>query len=258
MGVLNVTPDSFSDGGDYSDRDRALAHALAMVAEGADIIDIGGESTRPGAAEVGTEEELRRTIPVVEALAARSPALISIDTSKPEVARAALAAGAHIVNDVTGLRDPAMRQAVADFQAGACVMHMRGTPRTMQDAPRYTDVVAEVRAYFEAQLAACAESGIALEQIALDPGIGFGKTLDHNLALLRHLPDLRAGGRPLLLGISRKSFIGKLLGDERLASREWPTAALSAWLRLRGAEIHRVHDARRNAEAVRMAEATLP
>jgi dihydropteroate synthase len=255
MGILNVTPDSFSDGGRHHRPRAALARARAMIAEGAGIIDIGGESTRPGAAPVAADDEAARVLPVIEALRAEWDGPISIDTMKAEVARAALEAGADIVNDVTGLRDPAMVALAAETACGVVVMHMRGEPRTMQTDPRYDDVVAEVRAFFDSRLAALTAAGIDSEAIVFDPGIGFGKTLEHNLALLRGLGALQFGDRPLLIGLSRKSFIGRLLDSPDPAARDWPTVALTAWTRESGARIHRVHDVRPNADALRMVEA---
>ncbi|MCB1229869.1 MAG: dihydropteroate synthase [Verrucomicrobiae bacterium] len=259
VGILNVTPDSFSDGGEFVNVDAALAHALAMLDEGAAIIDVGGESTRPGAAEVSETEEIERVDPVIRAIAEKKPdALISIDTSKAAVGRAAVAAGAGIINDVTGLRgDPEMFQAVAETRAGVVIMHMQGTPRTMQKAPHYGDVVAEVRAFFEAQFETAIAAGIAPEAIVFDPGIGFGKTLEHNLTLIRNLDRLTVAKRPLLLGVSRKSFIGKLVHSDDLADRAWPTVALTSFARELGVPLHRVHDVKPNLEALRMTEAIL-
>jgi len=258
MGILNVTPDSFSDGGRHAGVAAALEHARRMIAEGAAIIDIGGESTRPGAAAVPAAEEITRTLPVVAALRAEWSGLISIDTMKAEVAAAALAAGADIVNDVSGLTvDPAMAGVCAASGCGVVVMHMQGDPRTMQLAPRYDDVVAVVRAFFEERLAVLGAAGIDPEALCFDPGIGFGKTLEHNLALLRALPALAPGGRPLLLGVSRKSFIGKVLDSVDLADRAWPTVALTARARDAGVMLHRVHDVKPNLEALRMTEAIL-
>lgn len=258
MGILNVTPDSFSDGGCHVGVEAALRHARRMVAEGVDIIDVGGESTRPGAAEVGLEEEIARTRPVVAALRAEWDGLISIDTMKSAVAAAALEAGADIVNDVSGLRgDPAMAGLCAASGCGVVAMHMQGDPRTMQVAPAYDDVVGEVRAFFEQRLAALVAAGIDPEALCFDPGIGFGKTVAHNLALLRGLDGLAVGGRPLLLGVSRKSFIGRVLDSAEVADRGWPTVALTAWAREAGVRIHRVHDVKPNVEALRMVEAIL-
>lgn len=258
MGIVNVTPDSFSDGGRYFEPRLAIDHGLKLAAEGADILDVGGESTRPGAVAVDQGEELRRVIPVIEALRAQTGALISIDTMKAPVARAALEAGADILNDVTGLcGDPDMLGVAVSGDAGLVVMHMQGTPRTMQRQPAYADVVADVRAFLEQRLAALIRAGIDPDRVVLDPGFGFGKTLEHNLALLRSLPQLRVGGRPLLVGVSRKSMISLILGSARLEDREWPTVALTSFAREQGAGIVRVHDVRPNVEAMRMTEAIL-
>ena len=254
MGVLNVTADSFSDGGHFTEVERAVAHAQTMIEAGADIIDIGGESTRPGAAPVDEAEEMRRVLPVIE----RLPNLpISIDTMKPAVARAALERGAEIVNDVTGLRDPAMREVVRESGAGAIAMHMRGTPRDMQRAPHYDDVCGEIREFFRQTFAACLASGMDVTRLAFDPGIGFGKTVPHNLAILRNLDSMRVGGRPLVLGVSRKSFLGKILGSDAIEDRAWPTVALTSHGRAHGAQVFRVHDVPPNAHALRMTEAIL-
>jgi dihydropteroate synthase len=255
MGVLNVTPDSFSDGGRFFDTGQAVQHGLEMIAEGADILDIGGESTRPGAEPVDEQEEIRRVTPVIAALRQQTPALLSIDTMKPAVARAALDAGADIINDVTGFRDAGMVRTAVTSRAGLVVMHMQGEPGTMQEHPTYTDVVAEVAAFFEERLRTLGEAGIADERIALDPGIGFGKTLEHNIELLRTLPRLQVRHRPLVIGLSRKSMIAKLLGDKSMEKRLWPTVALTAWLREMGAEVVRVHDVKPNVQSMRMIEA---
>lgn len=258
MGILNVTPDSFSDGGLHADVAAALAHARRMTAEGAAIIDIGGESTRPGADPVAADEEIARTVPVVAALRAEWDGLISIDTSKAPVAAAALAAGADIVNDASGLRaDPDMAPLCASNGCGVVVMHMRGEPRTMQHAPHYADVVAQVAAFFTERAAALATAGIAPEALCFDPGIGFGKTPAHNLALLRSLDRLSPPGRPLLLGISRKSFLAQLIGTGDPARRDPPTAALTALARTQGVMLHRVHAVQANLDALRAAEAML-
>jgi len=257
MGVLNVTPDSFSDGGRFIGRDDAVAQGLAMARDGAAIIDIGGESTRPGSDPVPLDEELARVIPVIEALHETVPALLSIDTSKAEVARRALAAGARFVNDVSALRgDPAMAGLVAETGCPVCLMHMQGRPKSMQEAPHYDDVVGEVLAFFEERLAAAVAAGIAEEQILLDPGIGFGKTLEHNLLLINELPRLAALGRPLVLGASRKRFLGAILGVEP-PQRAVGTAATTAIGVLKGAAIFRVHDVRPNFEALRVALAVI-
>ena len=257
MGVLNVTPDSFSDGGRWGNAEGAIAAGLAMAAEGADLLDVGGESSRPGAAPVSPAEELRRVLPVIEALAAQSSALISVDTSKPEVAREALRHGASVVNDITGLRQAPMRRVLLESGAGAIAMHMLGSPATMQAAPVYADVVSEVSAFLKESLRLCVEEGIAPEQLLFDPGIGFGKTVQHNLLLLRHLESIQAAGRPVALGVSRKSFLGALTGSPALEDRAWPTVALTSFARSRGAVLIRVHEVKANAEALRMTEAIL-
>ena len=257
MGVLNVTPDSFSDGGRWGNAEGAIAAGLAMAAEGADLLDVGGESSRPGAAPVSPAEELRRVLPVIEALAAQSSALISVDTSKPEVAREALRQGASVVNDITGLRQAPMRRVLLESGAGAIAMHMQGSPATMQAAPVYADVVSEVSAFLKESLRLCVEEGIAPEQLLFDPGIGFGKTVQHNLLLLRHLESIQAAGRPVALGVSRKSFLGALTGSPALEDRAWPTVALTSFARSRGAVLIRVHEVKANAEALRMTEAIL-
>ena len=256
MGILNVTPDSFSDGGHYLEMEPALEQARVMIEEGAGIIDVGGESTRPGADPVSIPEELRRTIPIIEALRDEWNGFISIDTSKAEVAQKALAAGADIVNDVSGLRgDAGMIDTCGESGCGVVVMHMQGQPRTMQANPHYDNVVGEIRGFFEERHETLTASGIDAECLCFDPGIGFGKTLDHNLILLAHLDRLVVRDRPLLIGISRKSFIGKVLGEDSRAVREWPTAALTAAARLQGVLLHRVHAVRGNIDALRMAEA---
>ena len=258
MGVVNVTADSFSDGGQFADVETACAQARQLAADGAEIIDIGGESTRPGAEPVSEAEEMRRVLPVIERLAgADLRFIISIDTMKPAVARAALAAGAEIVNDVTGLRDPAMREVVRASGAGAIAMHMQGTPRDMQLAPQYGDVTAEIREFFRQTFEACLRCAIDPMRLAFDPGIGFGKTPAHNLALIRNLGAMRVGGRPLVLGVSRKSFIGNALGTTAVEDRAWPTVALTSYGRTHGASVFRVHDALPNVHALRMTEAIL-
>jgi dihydropteroate synthase len=255
MGVVNVTPDSFSDGGRYLDPGAAIAHGKQLAAEGAAILDVGGESTRPGADPVPVEEELRRVLPVVEALA--GTARVSIDTSKSVVAAAALGAGADYVNDVTAFRgDRELAGLVADRGVDCCLMHMLGTPRTMQDDPRYDDVVADVKAFLEARLAYAVGEGIAEERVMLDPGIGFGKTVEHNLQLVRRLDELVAIGRPLVFGVSRKSFLGKLTGrgvDDRAVA----TAAANVLALERGASVFRVHDVPETLDALTVAAATL-
>ena len=258
MGILNVTPDSFSDGGCYMHTSVALAHARRMIAEGAAIIDIGGESTRPGAQPVAVADEIARTLPVVSALRAEWDGLISIDTTKAAVAAAALAAGADIVNDVSGLlADPDMPALCATSPCGVVVMHMRGEPQTMQHAPHYADVVTEVSAFFAARIAALVRAGIRREALCCDPGIGFGKSPGHNLALLAALARLSPPDRPLLLGVSRKSFLASLLASDEPAARARATVVLTALARQQGVMLHRVHDVRPNIEALRVTEALL-
>ncbi len=250
MGIVNVTPDSFADGGRHADPAAAIAHARALRADGADIVDVGGESTRPGAPPVAERDELARILPVVAALAADG-AIVSVDTMKPGVMRAAIDAGAAMVNDVRALAAPGALEAVAASGVAVCLMHMRGAPRTMQDAPEYADVVAEVRAFLVARAAACEAAGIARERILLDPGFGFGKSLGHNLALLQALPSLAAAGYPVLAGLSRKSMLGALTGrpvGERMAASV--AAALAAVAR--GAAIVRVHDVRETVDALKI------
>ncbi len=254
MGVLNVTPDSFSDGGRWLDVDAAVAHGAEMFSQGAQIVDVGGESTRPGAEPVAESEELRRVLPVIERLAALG-AVVSIDTMKANVARAACAAGASVINDVGGLRDETMLFAVKETGAGVVIMHMKGEPLTMQTAPRYENVTREVQDSFCTAMKRCLRCGVPAEKIIFDPGIGFGKTVEHNIELLRRLPELHVGERPLLIGVSRKSFIGKVLGSDALEDRAWPTVALTSYCRERGARVFRVHDVKPNVEALRMTEA---
>jgi dihydropteroate synthase len=255
MGVLNVTPDSFSDGGRFFQTPQALAQARKMIVNGANIIDIGGESTRPGAEPVDAAEEKRRVIPVIKELARE--ALISIDTSKAEVAAAALDAGAKIVNDVTGGRgDEAMWPLLVKRGAAFIIMHMQGTPRTMQRAPSYHDVVAEVTDFFRQQYARALKFGLDPMTLAFDPGIGFGKTLEHNLSLLKNLPRLRVDDRPLVVGVSRKSFLGKISGHNgSIHNRLLPTVAFTSLLRMNGADVLRAHDVEENVEALRVADA---
>lgn len=259
MGIVNVTPDSFSDGGRHASATAAIAHGIAQWQAGAAILDIGGESTRPGAADVPVAEELSRVLPVITGLRAALPsALLSIDTMKAEVASQALAAGADIINDVTGLTgDPLMPEVAAAAACGVVIMHMQGNPRTMQLAPEYRDVVAEVTAYLHQRMHALEAAGIPAIRMAFDPGIGFGKTPGHNLALLRALDSLAPHGRPLLVGLSRKSFIGSVLGSPVMADRDWPTVALTSLARERGARVVRVHDVAPNHQALRMTEAIL-
>jgi len=252
MGVLNVTPDSFSDGGRYSSVDAAITQGVRLADQGAAIIDIGGESTRPGAAPVGVAEESRRVLPVIEALAARLAVVISVDTSKPEVMRAAVAAGAGLINDVRALEAPGAVEAAAATGAAVCLMHMRGEPLTMQDDPSYEDVVADVRDYLAARVAACRQSGIGPDRLCVDPGIGFGKHPDHNLALLASLDRLADPRIPVLVGVSRKSLVGIITGrqpGERLAG----SVAFAALAVMRGATIVRAHDVAATVDAVKVA-----
>ena len=257
MGVVNVTPDSFSDGGRFLEADAAIAQGRRLAGEGADILDVGGESTRPGAEPVPEEEELRRVLPVIDGLVASTAVALSIDTSKVRVARAAIDAGATIVNDVTAFRAaPELAGLVAERGARCCLMHMLGEPRTMQDAPRYDDVVSDVKAFLEARMAFAIAEGVAQERIMLDPGIGFGKTVDHNLELLRRLDELVAIGRPVVIGTSRKSFLGRITGrevDERLPG----TIATNVLALERGATVFRVHEVAPVRDALRVALATV-
>jgi len=252
MGVLNVTPDSFSDGGDFFDVDRALRRAARMVEEGADILDIGGESTRPGAAPVPVHEEIERVVPVIEALAPRVSVPISIDTSKPEVMRATVNAGAGMINDVRALREPGALEAAVEARVPVCLMHMQGEPRTMQAAPVYRDVVSEVRDFLHRRIQVCVRAGMAPEQVLVDPGFGFGKTLAHNLGLLAGLAELCSLGPPVLVGLSRKSMLGTLTGKpvtERLAG----SLAAAVLAVERGACLVRVHDVAATVDALRVA-----
>jgi dihydropteroate synthase len=256
MGVLNVTPDSFSDGGRFNERDAALLHARRMIEEGATIIDIGGESTRPGAASAGVDDELARVVPVIESLRRESDVFISVDTSKPEVMRAACAAGADIINDVRALVEPGALAAAISTRAGICLMHMQGEPRTMQSAPEYTDVVGEVSAFLAARVAACGAAGIELSRLAADPGFGFGKRIVDNLALLKHLGQLRTLAVPIVVGLSRKSMLARITGrgvDDRTAG----SVALAAIAVLNGARIVRAHDVAAAVDAVRVAAAVV-
>jgi len=258
MGVLNVTPDSFSDGGEFFTTEKAVEQGERMAAEGAQIIDVGGESTRPGAQPVSAEEERARVVPVIVKLREKISASISIDTTKAVVARAALEAGASIINDVSGGRaDPGMMKLAAETQAAIILMHMQGTPQTMQTDPHYADVVSEVADFFRQQYASALECGIDSMAIAFDPGIGFGKTVEHNLELLSNLPRLRIHGRPIAVGVSRKSSLGKMIDSAEMSDRLAPTIAFTAMLRERGANILRVHDVKENAAALRVTEKLL-
>ena len=258
MGILNATPDSFSDGGRHFHLDQAMQHARQMISEGAGIIDIGGESTRPGALPVSPEEEWQRVIPLIRSLREQWDGLISIDTSKAAIADAALEAGADIVNDVSGLTaDAAMPDVCLRWEAGIVIMHAQGTPQTMQINPQYSNVVQEVRDFFLQRHEELVTMGINPEHLCFDPGIGFGKTPQHNWTLIQHLADLAILDRPILLGVSRKSLIAHRLGNNDLSLRDWPTVALTALGRERGAMIHRVHEVKRNHDALRMTEALL-
>jgi dihydropteroate synthase len=254
MGVLNVTPDSFSDGGRYVGLLGATAQAERLAEEGAAIIDIGGESTRPGAQPVPADEELRRVMPVLERLVKHLAVPVSVDTSKPEVMRAAIAAGASMINDITALRAPGAIEAVAGSDVAVCLMHMQGEPRTMQSAPRYADVVAEVRGFLRGRVACCIAAGIPPSRIVIDPGFGFGKTLEHNLELLRRLPELAEDGQPLLAGLSRKSMIGQMTG-RAAGDRLGGSVALATLAALAGARIVRAHDVGPTVDAVRIVAA---
>jgi dihydropteroate synthase len=256
MGIINVTPDSFSDGGQFFGADAAVAQALQLAADGADLLDVGGESTRPYADVVQADEELRRVVPVMERLAAQVQIPLSIDTSKAAVARAAIEAGAEIINDITGLTaDPAMIELAIETGAGLCAMHMQGTPQTMQDNPTYTDVVREVREYLRERRDALLAARIAHDRICLDPGIGFGKTHEHNITLMQHCYEFHELGCPLLVGHSRKGFLGKLIGDKE-ADRTNASVGAALGLAVQGVQIVRVHDVRPVREAILAFEAT--
>ena len=258
MGVLNVTPDSFSDGGEFFGCEKAVEHGVEMANDGAEIIDVGGESTRPDAEPVLASEESARVIPVIEKLSRKIDAFISIDTSKSVVARAALETGASIINDVTGGRgDSAMFALAAEKKAALIIMHMQGTPRTMQIDPTYDDVVDEVADFFRQQYTRALECRIDPMTIAFDPGIGFGKTVEHNLELLANLPRLRIHDRPLVIGVSRKAFLGRISGTKKMSDRVAPTIALTSLLRERGAQVLRVHDVKANVDALLTTEALL-
>jgi dihydropteroate synthase len=258
MGVLNVTPDSFSDGVEFFTTEKAIEHGSRMAADGAGIIDVGGESTRPGAEPVSAEEELARVRPVIAKLRETVSAFISIDTTKAAVALGALEAGASIINDVTGGRaDPEMMKLAAEKKAAFIIMHMQGSPRTMQKNPHYDDIVTEVADFFRQQYVRALECGIDSMAIAFDPGIGFGKTVEHNLELLANLPRLRVHDRPIVVGVSRKSSLGKMIGSAEMSDRLAPTIAFTAMLRERGANILRVHDVKENVAALRVTERLL-
>ncbi len=257
MGVLNVTPDSFSDGGLYTDPDKALQRAEDMVAEGAAIIDIGGESTRPGTRPVSVQEELDRVIPLVESMARALPVPLSVDTSKPEVMQEAWRAGAGMVNDVHALQAPAALAVLAASQIPVCLMHLQGTPATMQDDPHYEDVVAEVKDFLARRIQVCEAAGIGRDRIIIDPGFGFGKTLEHNLLLLKHLDEFHTLGVPLLVGPSRKSMIGRLLDNAPVGERLYGSLAAAVIAAWQGAHIIRVHDVRATVQALQVCDAIM-
>jgi dihydropteroate synthase len=256
MGIVNVTPDSFSDGGKYSSTDLAVAHGLELIAEGADILDIGGESTRPGAPPVSLDEELRRVIPVIDALSAVSTVPLSIDTYKPEVMRSAIAAGIDIVNDVRALQENGALDVVANSHVGVCLMHMQGIPQTMQLNPSYVNVVEEVKQFLHARLTVLTGRGVARERIVLDPGFGFGKTTAHNIALIQALDTLNDLGQPLLVGLSRKSVLGKIAGGDE-QQRLYSGLAASVISAMKGASILRVHDVKATRDALKVVEVVL-
>ena len=255
MGILNVTPDSFSDGGRYLDAKRAIDYAHQMIEDGADIIDIGGESSRPGALPVSTDEELTRVLPVIEALVNGTDALISIDTYKPAVARKALQAGAHIVNDITALGDADMAGVVAGMDAGLILMHMKGVPRTMQRSPVYQDLIPEIISFLRYRVDKAHGEGVCPDRIIIDPGIGFGKTTEHNLKILRSLDLFRSLDKPILIGTSRKAFIGKILNLPNPDDRLEGTAATIAWAIAHGADVVRVHDVKAICQVAQMTDA---
>ncbi|RUO77202.1 dihydropteroate synthase [Idiomarina seosinensis] len=256
MGIINVTPDSFSDGGQFNTLERALEQAAQLVAEGADMLDIGGESTRPGADAVATEEELERVVPVVEAIKQRFDVEVSVDTSKAEVMRASISAGADMINDVCALQQPGALQAVADSSVELCLMHMQGEPRTMQHEPRYDDVVCDVKAFLQQRVAACEAAGIDRQRLWLDPGFGFGKSMRHNYQMLQRLQAFHELQLPLLIGLSRKSMIGHVTGRE-VGERVAGSIAGATIAALKGARIIRVHDVKQTVDAMRVVAATL-
>jgi dihydropteroate synthase len=256
MGIVNVTPDSFSDGGKYESTEKAVEHALKLVEEGADILDIGGESTRPGATPVSLQDELDRVVPVIEQLSKLTQVPLSIDTYKPQVMQAALDAGADLINDVRALQEPGALEIAARSTAGVCLMHMQGLPATMQLDPKYEDVVAEVRAFLAERMAAAETAGISRSRILLDPGFGFGKRTEHNIALLQGLPEILSLGRPLLVGLSRKSVLGQITGGD-VYVRLHASLAASVISVMKGARIVRVHDVKATADALKVAAAVL-
>jgi dihydropteroate synthase len=256
MGVLNVTPDSFSDGGRFSDPQTALQHALVMVQEGAAIIDVGGESTRPGAAPVSASEEMERVVPIIEALAPTLPIPLSVDTSKPEVMQEAVRAGAGFINDVRALQEPGALEMASELGVPVCLMHMGGLPRTMQNNPQYDDVVSEVHEFLKQRVQHCVDVGIPLERLVIDPGFGFGKTLGHNLSLLKHLQELSIQGLPILVGMSRKSMIGLVL-DAEVDARLYGSLAVAAVAAMQGVKLIRVHDVKPTVEVLKLCAAVV-
>jgi dihydropteroate synthase len=252
MGVLNVTPDSFSDGGVYTSLDKAFAHAQKMIEEGAAIIDIGGESARPGAQRISVQEELDRVMPVLENLRQKSPVAISVDTSKPAVMREVLQAGADMINDIRALQEPGALEVLAQSNASVCLMHMQGTPQTMQHDPRYDDVVGEIKDFFAHRIQACEQAGIDRSRIIVDPGFGFGKSMAHNLSLLKHLDRFQEFGVPLLMGLSRKSTIGAILDDAPVTERLYGSLAAAVIAAWQGAQILRVHDVKPTVQALQI------
>ena len=250
MGVLNVTPDSFSDGGQFTQKEIAIHRAIEMVNQGADIIDIGGESTRPGASEVSLEEELLRTIPIIESLSQKIKQTISIDTSKPEVMKAAIGAGASLVNDVNALQNPGALENVCDTQVDVCLMHMQGKPRTMQENPKYNNVIDDIKGFFDQRILACKEYGIEESRIILDPGFGFGKTLEHNLEIMNRFSEFRSFGLRLLSGLSRKSMIGAMLNNAEVSDRVIGSVTAAIITVQNGADIIRVHDVSETQDAL--------
>ncbi|MGB5599167.1 MAG: dihydropteroate synthase [Thiothrix litoralis] len=257
MGILNVTPDSFSDGGLFQPQDAALRQIEQMLAEGVDIIDVGGESTRPGAASVSVQAELERVVPVIEAIRARFDVPVSVDTSKPAVMQAAVAAGADLINDVYALQAPGALEMCAQLAVPVCLMHMQGQPRTMQQAPQYGDVVQDIRQFFEERIAACERAGISRDRLILDPGFGFGKTLEHNVDLLRRLNEFSTIHLPILVGLSRKSMIGGLLNNRPVEGRLQGSVAAAVVAAMKGARIVRVHDVGATVDAMKLVNAVV-
>lgn len=255
MGILNTTPDSFSDGGQYSSQEMALKHAMEMLQQGVDIIDVGGESTRPGAEDVSVDEEIQRVVPVIEAIRKQSDVCLSIDTSKTEVMRAAVMAGADLVNDVNGLRANGAVKVCAELNVPVCVMHMQGEPRTMQKDPKYINVVDDIKSFLQQRIQACVDAGINKDKIIIDPGFGFGKNLQQNLQLLKNLDEFQQLGVPILVGISRKSMLGAVLGDEPVDKRLYAGLASVVLAWTKGAKIFRVHDVKPTLDALKVCDA---